>query len=300
MSRITQKPATAPLNPWTNLSSGNANQIYGASPANGTQTTAGTGFLDSSAVTYVGQKFETSDGRELVFVANGGVALSAGVLVQAPAQITAQQGLAMTVPTAYPATAGLYQILVTASSTVVSVNQFAGGYASISTGTGIGQLLKIASHQAAANGATFVVNLEDPIQTTLDATSKVSLLYNPYGHGTASAAGAVSSGVIVKPATATGLTIGATLYGIAASTAPIYNSTTGALSTAGTIQYGLIVCKGPASILIDTVSSVGCVVGPSTAVTGGVAAATLTLSPQVGIAMQTLTSGQNGLIYLQL
>ena len=301
MSRITGRPSVAPLNPWTNISTGNANQAYGASPANGASATSGTGFNDASFSTYIGQKFDTADGRELVMVANGAVALAAGQLIQAPAQITTAQGLAITTPTAYPATAGLYQIYVTNSSTVLSANQFQGGYASVSTGTGIGQLFKIASHAACAASVGFVLNLEDPIQTTLVAAdSTISLLYNPYGGGTASQAGAISSGVIVKPATATGAPIGVSLYGIAASTKPAYAATTGLLSTAGTIQYGLIICHGPASCLIDTVSSVGCVVGPSTAVTGGVAAATLTLSPQLGIAMQTLTSGQNGLIYLML
>ena len=300
MSRITNKSNVAPLNPWTNISTGNSNQAYGATPANGPAPASGTGFQDSNFSTYIGQKFDTSDGRTLVMVANGGVALAAGNLIQAPAQVTTAQKLAMTVPTAYPATAGLYQILVTNSSTVLSANQFQGGYANVSAGTGIGQVFKIASHAPAANGATFVLNLEDPIQTTLDATSKISLIYNPYGGGSASAAGAVSTGVVYSPTTQTGGIIGVSLYGIAASTAPTYNTTSGKLSVAGTVQYGLIVCSGPASCLVDTVTLVGTPVGHSTAVSGAVAVATLTASAQIGIALQTLTSAENGLIYLML
>lgn len=300
MSRITGKPSVAPLNPWTNISTGNSNQAYGSVPANGAGATSGTGINDSSFSTYIGQKFDTSDGRELVMVANGGVALAAGVLVQAPAQITAHHKLAMTVPTAYPATAGLYQILVTNGSTVLSVNLFQGGYAHISAGTGIGQTFKIASHQPGTNAGTFVLKLEDPIQTTLDATSKVSLNHNPYGGQSASAAGAVSAGVVISPTTQTAGIVGVSLYGIAASTKPTYNTTSGALSTAGVTQYGLIVCKGPTSVLVDTVNLVGNAVGHSTAVAGAVAAATLTASSQVGHALQTLTSAENGLVYLQL
>ena len=300
MSRITGKPAVAPLNPWTNISSGNANQAYGASPANGAAASSGTGIADASFITYVGQKFDTSDGRELVLVANGGVALTSGVLIQSAPQLTTAQRLAMTVPTTYPATAGLYQILVTNSSTVLSINQFQGGYAHISAGTGIGQTFKIASHQPAANGATFVLNLEDPIQTTLDATSKVSLNYNPYGGTSASAAGAVSAGVVYSPTTQSAGIVGVSLYPIAASTAPTYNTTTGALSTAGVIQYGLIVCHGPTSVLFDTVTLVGNPVGHSTGVSGAVAAATLTASAQIGFSLQTTTSAENGLIYLML
>lgn len=302
MSRITQKPAGAPLNPWTNLSSGNANQAYGSSPATSAMATSGTGFQDASFSTYVGQKFDTSDGRELVMVANGAAALSAGQLIQSPAEVTTAQKMAMTVPVTYPATAGLYQILVTNSSTVLSVNQFQGGYCVIDSSTGIGQTFKVASHQAAANGATFVVNLEDPIQTTLSATSTVSLLYNPYGGGSASQNAAVSNGVITSPVTtATGGPVGVALYGIAASTAPIYAATTGVLTTSGVIQYGLIVCHGPVACLVDsTVTNVGYPIGVSKTTAGTVGVATLTTVPQIAVSMQTMTSAHTGLIYLML
>lgn len=290
MSRITQKSAVAPLDPWRNFSTGVPNQAYAADPANTPITTAGVGFADSNFDTYVGQKFDTSDGRELALVQNGAVALVAGVLVQSEAEVTAHQKLAMTVPTAYPATAGLFQILVTNGSTVLNVNKFAGGYVIVASGTGIGQMLKIASHQPAANGATFVVTLEDPIQTTLDATSKISLLQNPY------------SGVIISPATtATGGPVGVTLYNIAASTAPTFNATTGALTAAGIAQYGLIITHGPASCLIDnSVTNVGYPLGVSKVTAGTLGVATLTTTPQIAVSSQTLTSANNGLVYLFL
>ena len=302
MSRITGKPSVAPLNPWTNISTGNANQMYGGSPASGANPSSGTGILASEASTYVGQKFDTSDGRELVFVANGGVAIAAGTVIQAPAEITTAEKLAITVPTAYPATAGLYQIYATNGSTVLSVNQFQGGYCVVESGTGLGQTFKIASHQAAANGASFVINLEDPIQTTLTASSVINLLYNPYGGGTASAAGAVSSGVIISTGTtATCGPIGVSLYPIAASTAPTYNTTTGALSTAGTIQYGLIVCHGPTACKVDTITAVGAPLAVSTAVTGAVSTGiALPAGALIGHSLQTLTSAHYGLIYLDL
>src|SRR3569833_2397625 len=228
MSRITARPSVAPLNIWTNLSSGNTNQAISANPASGSQPSSGTGFFDPNFTTYVGQKFDTADGREFVLIQNGAVALAAAKVVQSTPEVTAFQKLAMTVPTAYPATAGSTQILVTNGSTVLNVNQFAMGYAIVASGTGIGQMFKIASHQPAANAATFVVNLEDPIQTTLDATSKISLLPNPY-------IGSVIQ--VASGSTQTGSPIGITLYGIAASTAPTYNGTTGALTANGTAQY---------------------------------------------------------------
>ena len=291
MSRLTQRPAVAPLNPWTNLSAGNSNQAYGSNPGNSSTVPSGTGFQDNSFNTYVGQKFDTSDGRELVLIQNGAVALSAGQLIQAPAEVTAFQKLAVPTPTtAVPATNGTYQVLVTNGSTKLNVNQFQQGYFVVASGTGIGQTLKIASHSAAAASGVITVNLEDPIQTTLDNTSKVSLISNPY-------IGAITSPVT----TATGGPIGVSLYGIAASTAPTYDGTSGALTAAGTAQYGLIICHGPAAVLVDsTVTNVGYPIGVSKTTAGTVGVATLTTVPQIGVSMQTLTSANTGLVYLYL
>ncbi len=264
-------------------------QGYSPAPSTSSSTTTGTGALDPNLEAEVGQKFQTADGRTVAIVNNGAVALAAGVLVQAPAEVTAFQKLAMTVPTAYPATAGSTQVLVTNSSTVLNINQFAGGYFEVASGTGIGQFLRIASHQPAANGATFVVTLEDPIVTTLDATSKVSLLSNPY------------DGVLINPTTATAAPVGVSLYPLAASTAATYNATTGALTGAGVAQYGFIVTHGFASCLIDsTVTNVGYPLGRSAATAGAMGVATLTTVGQIGIAAQTLTSANNGLVSLYL
>ena len=286
MSRLTQRPAVAPLNPWTNLSSGNAEQAYSAIPATGATPSSGTGFFDPGFTTYVGQRFDTSDGRELVLVQNGAVAIGAGKLVQAQTQVTAFQKLAITVPTAQPATAGTYQILVTNGATVLNVNQYQGGYLVTASGAGAGQTLKIQSHQPAANAGTFIVTLEDPIQTTLDATTTVSLIANQY------------VGILISNHSTLGTPVGVTLYGLAASTAATYSGTTGALTANGTAQYGLIVTRGQTGCLIDAVTNVGYPLGPSTNTDGALNVATLTSSPQVAISGQTQTSTQYGLVTL--
>lgn len=288
MSRITQKSSVAPIDPWDNISTGVPSQAFSANPANTPITTAGVGFAGSDFSTYVGQKFDTSDGRELALVSNGTVALGAGKLVQAAAEVTAHQKLAMTVPTAYPATAGLLQILVTNGGTVLNANKFQQGYAVVAAGTGIGQTLKISSHQPAAASATFVVTLEDQIQTTLDATSKISLLQNPYANA------------IISPTTQTSGPIGVSLYGIAASTAPTFDGTSGALTAAGITQYGLIVTHGPTGCLIDTTTNVGYPLGPSGNTAGALLVATLTTVPMCAISMQTQTTAQQGLVYVLL
>lgn len=304
MSRLTQKPAVGILNPW-GISSTNSNysgtatpataqQAFSAIPAaNTTAPSSGTGFYDPNFVSYVGESFETSDGRTLVVVQNGTSAIGVGKVVAAPAEVTAFEGLAMTVPTATPATAGTTQILVTNGATVLNVNQYQGGYVIIQTGTGAGQQFKIASHQSAAASATFIVNLEDPIQTTLDATSKVHLVYNPYG-GT-------YAGVVISPTTIASVPVGVTITSLAASTAATYNATTGALTANGTAQYGLIQYHGPCAALIDsTVTNVGYPLGPSAATAGALGVATLTTKPQIAISGQTQTSADYGMVFLQL
>lgn len=282
MSRISERSAVGALSLFS--------QAYSGLPATTPSVTPGTGFLSPDFITYVGQKFDTSDGRELALVTNGAVALVAGVLVQSSVESTAFEKLAMTVPTAYPATAGAFQILVTNGGTKLNQNIYAGGYAIIASGTGIGQMLKISSHQAAAASATFVVTLEDAVITTLDATSKVSLLANPY------------SGVIISPtSTATGGPAGVTLYPLAASTAATYDGTSGALTVAGVNQYGLITVHGPAACLIDsTVTNVGYPLGVSKTTAGCLGVATLTTVPQIAVSAQTLTSANVGLVMLGL
>jgi len=265
-------------------------QAYSALPAQNTPSTVGTGVLDPNLESAIGQKFNTADGRTVALVRNGATALTTGKLMQSPAEQTAHQKLAMTVPTAYPATAGQTQILVTNGSTVVKVNEYAGGTLIVASGTGIGQTLRIASNQAAANAGTFVVTTEDPIVVTLDATSKISLLKNQY------------DGIIISPdTTATGSPVGVTLYPVAAGTAATYSGTTGALTAAGVSQYAFICTKGFVSCLVDsTVTNIGYPLGVSKTTAGTVGVATLTTVPQIAVSAQTLTSANNGLILLSL
>ena len=256
----------------------------------GTSTTAGTGVVDAGIAREVGTRFNLDDGRQVSLISNGAVALVSGVLVQSEAEVVAFHKLAMTVPTAYPASIGKNQILVTNSSTVLNVNQFQGGYASVTAGTGIGQSFRIASHAAAANGATFVVTIEETISVALDATSKITLMQNPYKN------------VIITPTTtATGAPVGVTLYPVAAAVASTYNATTGKLTTAGVEQYAFVGVRGMFNVLTDnSVTNVGYPVGCSKVTAGTVGVATLTTTPMIGIAAQTLTSAECGMVNIIL
>lgn len=245
---------------------------------------------DTSYDTLCGVRFSLDDGRVVALVRVGASAITKGLLVQAPAEDTTHQGLAMTVPTTYPATAGLKQIYVTNSSTVLNENQFRGGYVIVNSGTGIGQTLKIASHAPAANGAKFVITLDDAITTTLDATSTISMVYNPYKN------------IILAPYTSqTGGVIGATFYNLSASTAATYNATTGVKTAEPIPNYGFIIVKGAVGVLSDVdAPTVGYPVGRSHATDGAFGTASLTTSAAIGTSLQTQTSAKTGLIYINL
>lgn len=248
-----------------------------ASNFNGTATPAGPGYTPTS-VTYggitaydtsydslCGVRFNTNDGRQVVMVRNGGTEISAasigsGLLVQAPAEITTWNNLAMTVPAAYPATAGTYQVLITNAATKLNINEYQNGYAIVSAGTGIGQTLQIASHASATASATFVLTLQDPIQVTLDATSTITLVRNPY------------IGVVVSAAGLTGTAIGATFYAIGAGTASTYDGTSGAITAQGQPVYAFIGCHGVWGIRADATGTpaVGLPASASTTTAGDV------------------------------
>ena len=247
---------------------------------------------DASNANLAGAKFTTADGRTLALVVNGGSPLVAGVLVQAPARIVAfsETALAMTVPTTYPATAGLNQILVTNSTTVLNANQYTGGYLIVSAGTGLGQTLKISSHQAAISGATFVVTTEDAITVTLDATSKVNLHYNVYGGVGGSTTAGTSAGIIISPTTYTGAQVGATLYAIPASTLTTYSAAGVASTTAvGVPQYGFIVTKGLTGVLNDSAATT--VVGQPASASGATPGAVCLTTVAKGIVGTAAATG---------
>lgn len=229
-------------------------------------TSAGTGTIDPQIVSYVGQKFNLSDGREVALVGNGAVALVSGVLVQGEPITANHQNLTVAVPTTAPATAGTFVISCTLGATKLNTNQYQGGYAIINAGTGIGQTLRIASHgNAAASASGVLITLEDAIQVTLDATSKLSLISNPYKN------------VVINPTTATLTPVGVTLYPVAAAVAPTYDGTTGAQTAAGVQQYAFVQTKGVVSVRSDaTIAGVGLGVIPSTTTAGTVTVQTAT------------------------
>lgn len=277
-----------------------------ASNFNGTSTPPGPGFTptvisqggtniyDYSYDSLCGTRFNTNDGRQVVIVRNGGTEIAAasigsGLLAQAPAEITAFNTLAMTVPTATPATAGTYQILVTNGATKLNVNEFANGYAIVNGGTGIGQTLQIASHASAIATGTFIVTLQDPIQVTLDATSTVTLVRNKY------------IGIVVGATGLTGAAVGATFYAIGAGTASTYDATSGALTAQGQPVYAMLGCQGLWGIRADATGTpaVGLPASASTTTAGDVTVFTAA-KQYIGNMAGTATSAKTAPVDLKL
>lgn len=238
---------------------------------------------DSSLATLTGAPFVSKDGRRFTLVQNGAVALASGVLVQSPASIGANHtGL-----TCATAAIGATQITVTLGGTAVTANQYAGGFAVVSAGTGIGQTLRIASHPAqSSTSGTVVLTLEDPLSVaTAVADSKVSLTLPQYG--SANGAAYTTHGVVVCPTTLTGRVIGATISPIPASSSTV-------------LSYGWIQTAGAVGVLNQGGTAIGLDVMPSASVAGAVCTYVVATSSRVGTSTVAGENGKTQLITLQL
>lgn len=260
---------------------------YKSAPFNLFSRSTGVGGLtsnDTSLSTLVGVKFESLDGqREFTLVQNGAAALVSGVLVQSPASIGANHtGLTLS-------TQVIGDVVVTATlgGTAVTANQYAGGFLVISAGTGAGQTLEISSHPAqSTTTGTVVLTLKDPLSVaTLTSDSKGSLTLPQYG--SANGTSVSTFGVIVSPTTATGRTIGATLYPIPASTTTIPT-------------YGYIQSRGAVGVLNDSATAIGLDVMPSSSVAGAVVTYVVATRNRVGTSTVAGENTKTQLITLQL
>lgn len=256
---------------------------FKSSPISLFGVTGGQTTSDQSLSTLVGAKFDAADGRQFTLVQNGGTALVSGVLVQSPASIGANHtGL-----TTATAAIGATQITVTLGGTAVTANQYAGGYAVISAGTGIGQTLKIQSHPAqSTTSGTVVLTLEDPLSVaTAVSDSKTSLTLPQYG--SFSGATFTTSGVVVCPTTLTGRVIGATIYPIPASSTTV-------------LSYGFIQTKGAVGVLNQGATAIGLDLMPSASAAGAVCTYVVATKTRVGASTVAGEDGKTQLITLQL
>lgn len=237
---------------------------------------------DASLATLVGVKFHSADSRVFTLIQNGGTALTAGKLVQGPVTIGANHTGLTCATAAIAAT----QITITMGGTLATANQYAGGFAVVSAGTGIGQTLKILSHPAATSSGTCVLTLEDALSVaTAVADSKVSLTLNQYGssNGTTFA----TSGCVISPTTATGPTVGVTVTPIPATSATV-------------LSYGFIQTSGPVAVLNDSTTAIGLDVMPSSAAAGAVVTYVASTRNRIGTSTVAGETTKCQIINLQL
>lgn len=214
----------------------------------------------------LGQFAMTAGGRQFRYCLVGGTALVAGKLYQAPAEITDHQNMACST-----AAIGATSITVTLGATAATANQYAGGYAVVTTGTGAGYTYKISSNPAANASASLVITLDDPIQVaTLAADSKIDLFPNPF------------NGVIVNPTTASSAPVGVAVYAAAAA------------------SYSWLQVSGPCAVLSDGGDAVGAEVVASNGTAGAVEDATGTAQAVIGVRLTGAATGEYGLLDLHL
>lgn len=256
MSTITQRGATGPL-------SLQASGIFQTS-------------TDASLATLVGSRWDLSDGREVILVSAAlSSTVAAGKLYASAATVANHQNLTVTAFQAYSANGNVpAKVTVTLGGTAATAQQYAGGYAVVNAGTGLGQTLRIASNPAqASTTGNVVITLEDGPNTALDTTSKICLIP------------AQGAAVVINPATASATPIGVGLYPIT--------------SSASVLTYGFLVSKGVVSVLADGAITVGLGVSPSGSVAGAVVVAAATLA-RIGRAYQAGVDTEYRTVYIDL
>lgn len=214
----------------------------------------------------LGERIDSNDGRAYRYVKNGAVALTAGNLVQGPAEVTGNQSVVV-------AAAAIGATEVTTTGTVtVTANQYAGGWllGTAEGGTGNGILYKIKSHPA-ATAAVCIFTLEDPLQVAFSAATQIDLIQNPY------------NGVLALITTPTSALLGVAVNDITAN------------------QYGWIQVKGVAAVLNDAAGAitVGTDVCGSNAVAGSMEADTGT-QPTFGRAVTGIAASEIGAVMLTI
>ena len=236
------------------------------------KTTTDTGNADNDT-TNVGHTGSFEDGRRYMYVVNtSGSTLTAGNLLVAGAVVANHQNLAVA---AGDGDAGQKDLQVTLGATAATANQYRNGYAVVTDGTGEARSYRVRSHPAASGSATLLLNLYDNIETTLDATSTVSLFLHPASNPQQSNTGSEESAVGVAEV-------------------DIANNRGGWVQT-----YGL------SSVLTQGTPAVGTGVTISDTTAGAIGAksttaATLAVQQEVGVMASTGVDGEHQAVFLKI
>jgi hypothetical protein len=209
--------------------------------------------VDASQKFAIGTRFTRQDGNQYAYgYSSAGAAIgklmastfaTSSLTLSSNNVIAPASAIAVAGDTMKPGSIGSKFIEITLAS--VTANQFAGGYLTVGSGTGLGQTFRIKGNTATNNPATgnVRINFYEAITTALDATSDVLITGNPF------------SDIIVKDGT------NYVTAGVSVST------------TTTTKPYGWFLTKGITGCLQDDTTlalAVGKGVAPSAAVAGAV------------------------------
>jgi hypothetical protein len=140
---------------------------------NPTQPSGATGLTPS---TRYGQVGTTWDGASYTYAqANGTTALIAGNTCQAAAVVANHVGRTNATAEAIGSTT----VVVPLGATAATLGQYAEGYLTVVSGTGIGYNYRILTNTAATSSGSTTVTLYDPILVALDTTSVLDLVPHP-------------------------------------------------------------------------------------------------------------------------
>jgi hypothetical protein len=216
----------------------------------------------------LGTRYRCRDGRVFFYTSAGVSDLVAGTLNQGPAPIA--NHLAQTPPVV---ALGATSFVFTPGNTAGAANLYAEGFMQVDTTPGNGYTYSVSGHAAITASTAFTLNLNEPIQVALTASSRVGLIHNTYKN------------TIQVPTTSTGAVIGVSTYIITAA------------------QYGWQQTWGPSSVLINGTPAVTAPVINSVTTAGAVdvwTAAAQPTSTLVGNMMQVGVSTKNNFVNLRL
>lgn len=205
------------------------------SPFDVLQTQAATSNFEDTPGT-LGTLGWTSDGRRfrLGFLAANGTTLAPCKNTQGPAQSSINN-----LGTVSAQSIGDTQITYTftGGAQTTTLNQYAGGYISIATGTGSPIQYQISGSPVVTSSTTIVLTLQDPIVVATTGSVTANLWVQPY------------SAVIISPTTLTGTITGVPLVSVVATSTlgTFFWAQTGGLGTClgqGTTTQGLDAAQG--------------------------------------------------------
>jgi len=215
----------------------------------------------------LGDRIRSTDGREFVYAQVGATAWVPGKVYQGADVVANHQNMVCVTP--FTVTGG-QSISATLGGTASTLGQYANGYCFVNDGTGAGQTFFVKTNTAqSTTTGTVVITIEDPVITTLDTTSRISLMPNLYAN------------TIIYPTTATNAVAGVALYPVAAT------------------DFGFLQTKGLIAVLNDAGTTVGLGVSPSTNTAGAVMTVAAT-TVQIGMAAQTGVTTKYNLVFLNI